>query len=124
MVAAAPSLLRAGDGADGDICRCGVTIGDGWVPIVLDALRELQAALPSEQASVQRIDQIKQKYARLEIYFRSEGLVTLEMRLILAEANRKAAMTCEECGAPGRLRTSKTGGLRIGCNAHEVRLFG
>ena len=60
-----------------------------------------------------RASQVKEKFGTLRFYMTGQ---TAEMDDIIGEATRKSAVTCEECGKPGRLRGH--GWLYTACKRH------
>lgn len=64
-----------------------------------------------------RASQVKEKFGTLRFYMTAE---TKEMRPIIEEAERKSAVTCEQCGKKGKLRGN--GWLYTACAAcHKKR---
>jgi hypothetical protein len=86
------------------------TVGDGWRDLLERALARIAAAVargPAESGI--KIVQIKEKYGTLRIYYDSHKLskkasAVVDEAIELAEA--RAACTCDECGAEGRLYDS------------------
>lgn len=62
-------------------------------------IAELDAELIKIAPSI-RYFQIKEKYGRLRVYVDKSSPEVAEL---IREAERQAAETCEQCGAPGRL---------------------
>lgn len=63
-----------------------------------------------------RAAQVKQKFGTLRFYMTSG---TDEMYKLINEAEHKSARTCEECGLPGKLRT--TGWRVVNCDSCYAR---
>lgn len=76
-------------------------VGEGWVPI-LDRLATDLAALGWDQ----QCDQIKEKFGTLRFYIPSGNQKLLER---IAQAEDETAETCENCGAPGKIRGKDSG---------------
>lgn len=75
----------------------GYGIGPGWSDIVYDLHKKLVEENPDY-----RIHQVKEKFASLRYYV---GGMTPEGHEYISEAENASAVTCEECGRPGKLRT-------------------
>lgn len=69
----------------------GAEAGLGWIPI-LDKMFTMMGQL----GKIPKVTQIKQKFGGLIVYF--EGELTRDQDEILAEAVRKANLSCEDCG--------------------------
>lgn len=75
-------------------------VGDGWLPIVNDLIAKLDERFPGWTLS-----QVKEKFGGLRFYADPpQGTAWEDMELLIADAEVKAAETCEWCGQPGRLR--------------------
>lgn len=76
---------------------CGAAIESGWVPLVREACEKMSGRPVL-------LVQIKEKFARLRIYFRvAEGVSYEETRDIqdfLNELETRSASVCERCGDP------------------------
>lgn len=84
---------------------CGFSIGPGWLPIVERALIEMISAGWDRQ-----LHQVKEKFGGLRLYI---GQGNIEIEGIIRRAEDKAAITCEQCGAPGKERGD--GWIRVLC---------
>lgn len=108
----------------------GTSIFDGWLPIVTEACQRIQDVLTPEEMERFSWAQIKEKFGGLQMYWHSnripvsaihpEGVSNFEVKVgrddevldriqakvapIIADAQRRAAKTCEICGGPGYLR--------------------
>ncbi len=94
-------LLRIPDGW-GRWIRC----GRGWYPLLVELDEQLRALLPNYV-----IHQVKEKFGGLRYYWESSEDVHDEQAQRVELANKlvhtaeaRAAVTCELCGAAGRLR--------------------
>lgn len=93
----------------------GLSCGEGWWNIIEAMCEKLQAA----QADVQ-FTQVKNKLGSLCIYYRS---TTPDLTVPLVQyATKKAAATCEHCGAPGS-KTASGGWWSVLCPWHEVQVL-
>jgi hypothetical protein len=63
--------------------------------------KEIDKDSTSWKQGFNRAAQIKEKFGTLRFYLTSG---TDEMWEIVAEAEKKSAFTCEQCGKPGKLR--------------------
>ncbi len=85
------------------ICRCGCVPHDGQCPTVRHWLKnDYPCPCNKYQEYSVRAAQVKEKFATLRFYM---DHCTEEMNEAINEASRESARTCEECGAPGTLRS-------------------
>lgn len=101
-----PNLFVDRNASMQETCMCWGFPGDGWEKIIREAAEKLEPLLVKEKAEFQddevpRASQVKEKFGTLRFYL-SHG--TDEMMQIVAEAERKSAETCEQCGEKGTLR--------------------
>lgn len=97
----------------------GIECGDGWRAV----LEPLFAAMESTAAGMQQagtaksrlpaLAQVKEKFGTLRIYL-DNG--TTEIREAINAAEAQSQLVCENCGAPGVLRTQ--GWLATLCDVH------
>lgn len=89
--------------------------GDGWFELLLDLARKLDAEVYSMDAEARPyVEQVKEKYGTLRFYI---SCGSDKMHELIDEAERKSAVTCETCGAPGKVQGR--GWLRCSCEACE-----
>ncbi len=111
-----PNLYRDKDESLSKTLICwGFSFDDGWNDLVYDLSAKLEECIlrmPEEKRGDYRAVQAKEKFGFLRFYMTIE---TKEMSDLIAEAERKSAITCEICGSEkGEMR--KTGGwLRTLC---------
>jgi hypothetical protein len=101
------------------LARWGVEIHAGWRAIMERLLERLELEItrqPPDQRDGFRIAQIKEKFGRLTVYLAGEA--TPEMRAAIQEAEEASIVTCEVCGAPGRLG-ERNAWWAARCEAHE-----
>jgi hypothetical protein len=99
----------------------GIECGDGWLAIVQDLSEKIERELLDMVASavpvakLPGIVQVKEKYGGLSVGIRGFKGVGIPdaVRAIIEDAENKAAVTCELCGAPGTL--IKTGYMSVLC---------
>lgn len=82
----------------------------GWMPILQTALSKL-SNLSVTNGKVIEIHQVKEKFGGLVIY---TNMYSPEIAQIVNDASSESYKTCEVCGSPGRLRTTRPGGSRAG----------
>jgi hypothetical protein len=97
------------------------TCGDGWRDLVETAVGRIATAVAAAPSGSVGIDQVKEKFGALRLYWHGrnnlpeETCAAVEEAIYLAEA--RSACTCETCGAEGRL--FKHGGqLLTACDTH------
>jgi hypothetical protein len=91
----------------------GYEVGPGWMPVVRKAVAELVA-----KGAV--INQVKEKYGGLRIYFDFDDGDNGDyegMYKIVADAEDACSKICEQCGEPGTRRGG--GWIRTLCDKHE-----
>jgi hypothetical protein len=82
-------------------CMCWGFPGDGWYDLIREASGKLEALISLQlRPEDYKASQVKEKFGTLCFYMTGE---TPEMRAIIKAAEAKSAVTCEECGAPGKL---------------------
>lgn len=84
----------------------GFGIGPGWSDILYDLHKKLLEENPDYV-----IHQVKEKFGTLRYYV---GKMTAQGHIYIAEAENLSAVTCEECGRPGKIWGSK-GWIRTLC---------
>ena len=93
-------------------------VGDGWREIVETAVKRIVAADVHRRV---KIDQIKEKFGYIRIYWSSIGKVdeatgaAVEEAIALAES--RSECTCETCGSEGRLYSAGSW-LVTACSDH------
>jgi len=111
-----PLLYRDRNASMGTTCMCWGFPGDGWEPLIRRLSEKLERAieaLPEDMREHCCAMQVKEKFGTLRFYLTTE---TDEMSAWIREAEDESARTCEECGAPGKLRG--TGWLYTACDEH------
>ena len=91
---------------------CGFYVGNGWLPIVDEALR-----LMIEAGWDKCLAQVKQKFCGLRIYLGTyQEDIAVQLDNIIYTAEKKCAIVCEECGNPHGLQVPRYGiALCAGC---------
>lgn len=117
LVTTFPNLYRQRYLSMRETCMCwGFEHGDGWFQIIWDLSEKLERmilALPEDQREHCSASQVKEKFGLIRFYLDGE---TDEMTAAIQEAEDRSAVTCETCGAPGKL--TGTGWLRTACELH------
>lgn len=97
----------------------GIETGPGWKPIakrVIDAIIEYNDNAPDN--STIYIDQVKEKFAMLEIYVTYENVpedVVERINSMISEARQEASETCEFCGTKENVGTQVNGWYTVLC---------
>jgi hypothetical protein len=97
----------------------GIECFKGWQPILARMLERLEAAVPHQPAAFRRdlmVKGMREKFGVLTVYLSKAP--TPEVQAILDEAHAAAMVTCEVCGAAGRM-ADRHGWMSVKCNAHE-----
>jgi len=95
--------------------------GDGWEPLLRELSSKLEPLIKAEyekdpeieKAGYYKASQVKEKFGTLCFYMTAE---TDEMTELIREAEDKSAVTCEDCGKPGKLRGD--GWFYTACHEH------
>lgn len=91
----------------------GVECYDGWLPIIAELFQQI-AEREQLQPELVTILQVKQKFGSLRVYLTpAEPYADL-----LAAAAKKTAHTCEICGAPGKICSTKDRWWQTVCSMH------
>lgn len=69
----------------------------GWIPIISDMMKELSPYFQKDPTF--KIEQVKQKFAGLRVYFSSREQNYEEINAIVNKSVKRASLTCEMCGA-------------------------
>lgn len=91
----------------------------GWRSIVSRMLEYLEATVTEQPAAYRRglkVTGIREKFGVLSVYLSAEA--TPKMQAVIDEASTAAMVTCEVCGAPGRL-AERRAWISVKCDAHE-----
>ena len=99
--------------AETAMCR-GVETGNGWYHLIDGLCALLQRETDRGGASQIIATQVKAKFGTLSFYVREADERQAAM---IALARELSSRICDQCGAPGQLRTSKWRSTR--CDAHS-----
>ena len=92
----------------------GFDCSSGWFPLIWDLSKKLEAiisAMPEEKRQYYRASQVKEKFGTLRFYMSGE---TEEMSALIRVAENISAITCEDCGMPGK--SNDRGWVRTNCD--------
>ncbi len=99
----------------------GFSLPSGWTQLMDDALKEISGLLDDAQAKGFRIDQVKEKFAALRVYWLFTGDNRPGREAVGEVIGRAAAAsrrTCQNCGAPGEERSG--GWRQTLCDRHAL----
>lgn len=100
-------------------CMCWGFPGDGWMLLIWNLSEQLERmilALPEEARAHCCASQVKEKFGTLRFYMSSS---TQEMEDLIDKAEALSRVTCEDCGAAGKLRG--THWLYTACDEHTKK---
>ena len=95
----------------------GIAVRDGWFGIVDELASEIEPACATAGHALPKVLQVKEKLGTLRFYVRD---ASDDMRAMIERAVERSALTCEDCGAAGRLR-HRPGWLRTLCDEHDAQ---
>lgn len=72
----------------------GFSVGDGWLPHVVEALQKIAALGVSW-----KLEQVKSKFCQLKIYVESDESADERIHEIIEDVANKVDTMCENCGA-------------------------
>lgn len=96
---------------------------DGWYSLILTLSLKLYPLVlkehetPNEYGCYPRATQVKEKFGGLRFYMEN---ATDEMYALIDAAEEKSESTCEECGSPGSIDSSRNW-LQCRCEEHRAR---
>ncbi len=101
LLAAGPRFFANSE--NGPFSQRGFEIGRGWIDLVCEMARSIEAVLdtlaPEDQAKIYCV-QCKEKFGELRIYYRGRNNMISN---IVDRTTSISAVTCETCGNPGRI---------------------
>lgn len=95
---------------------CGCWCPQGWEKLVEELLVRVDQIATASGQSLLRVDQIKEKFGGLRIYF--NRVESEEIKKLVSEAEKKAFLTCDVCGKEGKA-ASKRGWISTRCEEHR-----
>lgn len=96
----------------------GVQCGDGWFDIIDGLCRALQALADDEGVPPVVAVQVKQKFGTLR--FHTDDELSDQQAELIHNAHAQSALTCEECGLPGRTMTLNRRQIATRCAVHAA----
>ena len=77
----------------------------GWGAIVHELCSNIEATLGEQDLQLFTITQIKEKFGALRFYHKGieDAAVLKQLRVMVAEAEKKSMVTCMACGQPAQL---------------------
>jgi hypothetical protein len=101
-----------------------MSVGDGWADVMARLFDRIAAAVAGEPVPTKiSIIDIKEKYGSLAFDLLApvgpEAEAAIDHAILLAEM--RSEVTCDECGEPGRLRSTlgRSGWLAVKCADHR-----
>lgn len=96
----------------------GVECNKGWYPLILPILEYIQKYNNSHENSKIYVDQVKEKWARLEIYVSFDNVpdnVVTETYDMIRKAQEESLNVCEECGTKENVGMNMRGWYYVVC---------
>lgn len=118
-----PKIFRDRHANMTETCMCwGIETGDGWYGIIDQLCAAIQQHLDWQNRDGEKVaqvvaEQVKEKFGTLRFYYRG-GDDVIDGMVRMAEA--MSAITCDTCGAPGKL--SGSGWISTRCDLHRKDL--
>jgi hypothetical protein len=112
IIDACPSLFETVNGELNFYFEC----GDGWADLLVELCQKIQSRLNILHKDLAKdivALQVKEKYGTLRFYVSYHDEL---IELCIADAEKKSACTCEQCGKPGKLRGQAW--LYTACDEH------
>jgi hypothetical protein len=85
----------------------GFQCNNGWFRLLWDLSQGLEKLITEQyerrSSQMPYVAQVKEKFGTLRFYM--DGNTTPEMEKLIAEAEAKSEITCEDCGGSGRCRS-------------------
>lgn len=110
--------LYADRHARGSCMVFGLSVGDGWEPLIRklsERLEQLILEVPEDKRESYRASQVKEKFGSLRFYMTASSK---EMEDAITLAEDECSSICEECGEPGKIR--HLGWSRTNCDACDA----
>jgi hypothetical protein len=115
LAARFPELCGTYKGDPRKTCMAwGFCIGDGWKDLFTELLEKMDKLDPKPELA-----QVKEKFGGLRVYLEKWNEDAEEL---IREAEKKAAKTCDWCGAPGKI-DPKSAWARCRCEKHKDKTW-
>lgn len=83
------------------------SVGDGWRSILEQLCADVETEIKTSKIEEFGVLQIKEKWGGLCFYYSCSDYKNNNLRTIVDAAESKSMVTCEVCGKPGEVRTTK-----------------
>lgn len=93
----------------------GGTRYEGGPIVTKEDVEKARKAMRGTARALPRVRQVKEKFGRLRVYL---GRADDRISALVSFAEHHSSRVCEQCGAPGKLRSE--GWLRTLCDRHEA----
>jgi len=116
-----PQLFREKDLPASETCMCwGIGCGSGWNALLEDlcaGLHKLFTDAGLTGDDYPSVGQVKEKFGTLRFYMnKMPQSVQAPAHELIREAERRSGVTCEQCGAPGKIRNRSW--VTVLCDEH------
>jgi len=108
-----PSMFKNMYGSPQETCMAfGIECGDGWFDLIYKLCEAIQQELQNNGNPPFTVDQVKEKFGSLRFYYSGYNNEAISSFIKIAEDI--SAVTCEQCGKPGKPTTK--GWIKIRCS--------
>jgi hypothetical protein len=108
-----PSMFKDLYGNPKDTCMAfGIECGDGWYKLLYDLFHGIQQELNKNGNPDFVLDQIKEKFGLVRVYY--SGYHSEEISKLIDIAEARSAVTCEKCGKLGK--PNSKGWIKVRCS--------
>ena len=90
----------------------GFECDDGWFEILKECIEGIKTICERDDLKI-KVDQVKEKYAELRFYL---STTTDALNEIIQTAEEKSRVTCEACGAAGKVDRIRANWWKTLCN--------
>lgn len=94
---------------------CGCWCPAGWEKLVTDLVVEVEREAAATGQALLRIDQIKEKFGGLRVYF--NRIPSNKIQDLVSAAEKQAFQICDRCGQPGK--PTSNGWIATRCDEHR-----
>lgn len=98
-----------------ELVNTGTEYGPGWNDLIIELFTKIEEIYEKNNVDVAefRVDQIREKYARLDVWLHSS---LPEVNKLIQEYEDKSETICDSCGKEGMLHVDQTGYFLIMCD--------
>ena len=111
------SIVKPDPTLQSNLMAFGFSCGEGWYPLIIELLDQLQEISDREEEFDVEVLQVKEKFGELRVYVNYE---TDEITELIDKYAQRSRITCEVCGETGSM-LNYHGWLYVGCEKH-IRL--